>query len=141
MESTYFLKQTCSVISYSFIIFLTALFTLARPYIFMALLSIFPAHFFYFCNTCLFVTFRTSSGVAGPNMYNFYYISEWLQSPSDTQLFSRDKTDVSRIFSYEISKFVTNWKGNGTKFIATNLRFIFKKIVIQGSSGSFFDLH
>ena len=33
---------------------------------------IFPAHFFCFCNTWLFVTFRTSFGVADPNIILLY---------------------------------------------------------------------
>ena len=49
---------------------------LARTVLFMTPLLIFQTHFFCFCNTCLF---RTSSNVAGRNI--FYYIVVWLQNP------------------------------------------------------------
>ena len=35
---------------------------------FIGIASDLPSTFFCFCNTCLFVTFRTSFGVAGPNI-------------------------------------------------------------------------
>ena len=42
------------------------------PYIFIGAAYDLPIRFFYFCNTCLFVTFRTSFGVAGPNIILLY---------------------------------------------------------------------
>ena len=38
----------------------------------MMTLLIFQAHFFCLCNTCLFVTFGTSSNVSGPNIIQLY---------------------------------------------------------------------
>ena len=66
-------EQTCSVIYHSFISFFNSPFLCWYvPYIFMAPLLIFPAHFFCFCNTCLFVTFRTSFCVADLNIILLY---------------------------------------------------------------------
>ena len=69
--------------------FLICLFSFLSPFyagtyrtFFMAPLLVFQAHFFCFCNTCLFVTFRTSSDVVGPNIILLY--SRRLQSPSAT---------------------------------------------------------
>ena len=42
------------------------------PYIFYCATSDLPTTFFCFCNTCLFVTFRTSLGVAGSNIILLY---------------------------------------------------------------------
>ena len=45
---------------------------LSRTVHFVTPLLIFQAHFFCFCHTCLFVTFRTTFDVAGPNIILFY---------------------------------------------------------------------
>ena len=66
MEGTYFLKQTCSVLSCYFFSFLTDAFILTRTVHFMTPLSIFQTHFFCFCKTCFF---RASSDVAGRNIF------------------------------------------------------------------------
>ena len=65
--------EQCSVISYSFIFFFDPpLNDVTNRRFLLAPHLIFPAHFFCFCNTCLFVTFRTSFGVAGPNIILIY---------------------------------------------------------------------
>ena len=67
---TYFLEQTSSVISNSFISFFKH--TLLRwhvPYSFMTPLLISQAHFCYFCNTCFFLKFRNISDVARRNIF------------------------------------------------------------------------
>ena len=73
--NTYFLEQTCSVISNSFVSFFKpSLLPWHVPYIFMTPLLISKAHFFHFCNTYLFLKFRNSSGVAQRNCYMFHQI-------------------------------------------------------------------
>ena len=59
----------CSVVSSSFIFFFNGPFYADTYRTFLTPLLIFQAHFFCFCNTCLFVTFRTSFGVVGPNIF------------------------------------------------------------------------
>ena len=51
-----------------YFLFLIAPFMLARTVHFYGPAFDLPSTFFYFCNTCLFVTFRISSGVACPNI-------------------------------------------------------------------------
>ena len=83
VKHTYFLEQTCSVISNSFISFFKqTLLPWHVPYIFITPLLISQAHFFCFCNTCSLLKFRNSSDVARRNI--FYYIALWLQSPFAT---------------------------------------------------------
>ena len=70
VEHTYFLEQACSVFSNSFIFFFKqTLLPWQVPYIFMTLLLIFQAHFFYFPNTIPIFFWCC-----------FYYIAVWLQS-------------------------------------------------------------
>ena len=45
---------------------------LSRTVYFFGAASDLPSTFFCFCNTCLFITFRTSSGVDGPNIMLLY---------------------------------------------------------------------
>ena len=83
LKHTYSLEQTCSVISNSLIpFFRQTLLSWHVPYIFMAPLLISQLHFFYFCNTCLFLQFQNYSDVTRGNI--FYYIAVWLQSPFAT---------------------------------------------------------
>ena len=65
VKCTYFLEQTRSVISNSFISFFKQiLLPWHVPYIFMTPLLISQAIFFFFRSTCLFLKFRNSSDVA-----------------------------------------------------------------------------
>ena len=59
--------------------FLFRLFSFLSPFYAVTCRTIFndaafdlPSTFFLFCNTCLFVTFRTSFGVPGPNIILLY---------------------------------------------------------------------
>ena len=67
------LEQTCSVIYYSLIFFFNPLLCWHVPYI-SYWRRFWSSHhiFFCFCNTCLFVSFGTSLGVAGPNIILLY---------------------------------------------------------------------
>ena len=81
VKNAYFLEKTRSVISNSFISFFKqTLLPWYVPYIFMTSLLI--SHFFYFCNTCLFLKFRNSSDVARRNI--MYYVAKWFQIPLAT---------------------------------------------------------
>ena len=100
----YFLEQMYSIISNFFIpFFKQTLLPWHVLYIFMTPLLIFQAHFFYFCNTCLFLKFRHSSDVARRNIFS--YITAWLQNPFTTEtsgnlwvLYLDYMVDVSKLF-------------------------------------------
>ena len=66
------LEQTCSVISYSFIFFFNSFYAGTCRTFLLGPLLISQAHFLWFCKTFLFVTFRTSSDVAGPDIILLY---------------------------------------------------------------------
>ena len=72
VEGTYLCSKHCSVIAYSFIFFFKNLFYDGRYCTFLLAPLLISTHFFCFCHTCFFITFRTYLGVVAPNIILLY---------------------------------------------------------------------
>ena len=82
-----------------YFLFLTVPFyTVTNRIFFIGTASDLPSTFFCFCNTCSFVTFRTSFGVAGSNIILLYsgMASKFTVTVGTTRILHKHKTQKKR---------------------------------------------